>query len=151
LIFGSGFACLFAGSVGMVSLQSIDTRLRLHPNEGIRRSVRNSLVLGGCSGGLGGLFFVLVIMFFGHSDKALVIYGLIPGISVFHIIGLRSGGYAWMQHVVLRFFLRCAGVTPWNYPAFLDYAVERVFLRKVGGGYIFIHRLLLDYFANLDL
>jgi hypothetical protein len=30
---------------------------------------------------------------------------------------------------------------------FLDYAAERLFLRKVGGGYSFIHRLLQDYFA----
>ncbi|HYU75307.1 MAG TPA: hypothetical protein VEL31_21780 [Ktedonobacteraceae bacterium] len=29
-------------------------------------------------------------------------------------------------------------------------ATERILLRKVGGGYIFIHRLLLDYFASLD-
>jgi hypothetical protein len=32
---------------------------------------------------------------------------------------------------------------PWNYPRFLDYAAERILLRKVEGGYIFIHRLLL--------
>jgi hypothetical protein len=39
---------------------------------------------------------------------------------------------------------------PWNYPRFLDYAAERILLRKVGGGYIFVHRLLLEYFAALD-
>jgi hypothetical protein len=38
---------------------------------------------------------------------------------------------------------------PWNYAAFLDYAASRVFLRKVGGGYIFVHRMLLEYFAAL--
>ena len=37
----------------------------------------------------------------------------------------------------------CPGVT---YP-FLDYAAERLFLRKVGSGYLFVHRLLLEYFA----
>lgn len=36
-----------------------------------------------------------------------------------------------------------------NIIRFLDYATERIFLRKVGGGYIFIHRLLQDYFAEL--
>jgi hypothetical protein len=36
-----------------------------------------------------------------------------------------------------------------NYVKFLDYAEERIFLRKIGGGYIFIHRLLQDYFAAL--
>jgi hypothetical protein len=25
-----------------------------------------------------------------------------------------------------------------------------IFLRKVGGGYIFVHRLLLEYFASLE-
>lgn len=39
---------------------------------------------------------------------------------------------------------------PWIYPHFLDYAAERILLRKVGGGYIFVHRLLLEYFASAD-
>jgi hypothetical protein len=30
------------------------------------------------------------------------------------------------------------------------HAPERVFLRKVGGGYIFTHRLLMEYFATLE-
>jgi len=38
---------------------------------------------------------------------------------------------------------------PWNLGRFLDYAAERIFLQKVGGGYIFVHRLLQDYFASL--
>jgi len=28
----------------------------------------------------------------------------------------------------------------------LDYAADRIFLQKVGGGYIFIHRMLMEYF-----
>jgi len=32
---------------------------------------------------------------------------------------------------------------------FLDYCVDRIFLRRVGGGYIFIHRLLQEHFAVL--
>jgi hypothetical protein len=34
--------------------------------------------------------------------------------------------------------------------AFLDEAAERLLLRRVGSRYIFIHRLLLDYFASLE-
>jgi len=37
----------------------------------------------------------------------------------------------------------------WNVIRSLDYAAERIFLCKVGGGYIFIHRLLQDYFVSL--
>ena len=55
-----------------------------------------------------------------------------------------------IQHLVLRFILYCSGKMPWNYSRFLDYAAEHIFLRKVGGGYIFVHRLLLEYFAGLE-
>jgi hypothetical protein len=37
-----------------------------------------------------------------------------------------------------------------NLARFLDQATSLVFLRKVGGGYVFIHRLLLEYFAGGD-
>ena len=50
----------------------------------------------------------------------------------------------------LYFFFVQNSSAPWNYPAFLDYAAERVFLRKVGGGYMFIHRMLLEHFALLE-
>jgi len=63
---------------------------------------------------------------------------------------LSNGGAAYIQHAVLRTFLWRAGCIPWNHSRFLDYAAERILLRKVGGGYIFIHRLLLDYFASLE-
>lgn len=38
-----------------------------------------------------------------------------------------------------------------RYIDFLDYAVECLFLRRIGGDYIFVHRLLLDYFAAVEL
>jgi hypothetical protein len=38
---------------------------------------------------------------------------------------------------------------PLDYVRFLDYCAERIFLRKIGGGYVFVHRLLLEYFASL--
>jgi len=34
--------------------------------------------------------------------------------------------------------------------AFLDDATVRVLLRRVGGGYSFNHRLLMDYLADRD-
>jgi hypothetical protein len=46
--------------------------------------------------------------------------------------------------------LRLNGSAPLNYVRFLDCAAGRIFLRKVGGGYIFVHRLLLEYFASLE-
>ncbi|NER99756.1 MAG: hypothetical protein F6J86_39110, partial [Symploca sp. SIO1B1] len=56
-------------------------------------------------------------------------------------------GIACMQHLSLRLVLYCNGYIPWNYARFLDYTTRLIFLQKVGGGYIFIHRLLLEHFA----
>ncbi len=39
---------------------------------------------------------------------------------------------------------------PWNLVQFLDEATDCILLRRVGGGYSFVHRLILDYFASLD-
>ena len=72
-----------------------------------------------------------------------LIGGLIFGLSFF-------GGQAFIQHFTLRFVLYRYNHTPWNYVRFLDYATERIFLRKVGAGYIFIHRLLLEHFAAME-
>jgi hypothetical protein len=34
--------------------------------------------------------------------------------------------------------------------ALFGYAADRIYLRKAGGGYIFIHRMLMEYFAALE-
>jgi hypothetical protein len=65
-------------------------------------------------------------------------------------IGLGSGGTAFIQHFTLRLILHRTGQLPWHLVPFLNYCVDRIFLRRVGGGYIFIHRYLLEYFASLE-
>jgi hypothetical protein len=65
-------------------------------------------------------------------------------------IALWAGGRAAPQHLVLRLLLVRNRAAPWKYVRFLDEASDRLLLRKVGGGYVFVHRLLLDYFADLN-
>lgn len=60
------------------------------------------------------------------------------------------GGYVTIKHYILRFLLWRSNHLPWDLARFLNYATERVFLRKVGGGYIFVHRSLLEHFAELS-
>ncbi len=62
---------------------------------------------------------------------------------------LRYGGLDMIEHYTLRVILWRKGYAPRRYAHFLDYATKLVFLRKVGGGYIFIHRLLLEHFAAM--
>ena len=56
----------------------------------------------------------------------------------------------FLQHYTLRFWLARSGVFPWRVIPFLEDTTTRILLRRVGGGYQFTHRLLLDYFADLD-
>ena len=109
------------------------------PNQGIWMSLRNSFFI---------MFFWLLILGMITVTFQLPLYWSLT-IAVF--LGICSpGGFACIQHFVLRIVLYRSGKIPWNYARFLDYATERIFLQKVGGGYIFIHRLLLDHFASLE-
>jgi hypothetical protein len=111
---------------------------RTAPNDGIRRSGRSALVGGGLGGLLGGLVGGLV-------DGS---FGVLFGGAIFAVIlGMLNGGQACLQHLLLRALLWWNNCAPWHYVRFLDYAAERILLRKVGGGYLFVHRLLLEYFA----
>jgi hypothetical protein len=93
------------------------------------------LILGLIVGLLFGLHFGLI---FG------LISGLIPGL----IVGLNRGGSAVIKHYALRLTL-WEEHPPFKFVNFLDDCARLILLKKVGGGYIFIHRMLLEYFADL--
>jgi hypothetical protein len=76
----------------------------------------------------------------------MIFIGLVVGM----IAGLLNGGGGVIQHFILRILLYRTGSVPWKYATFLNYCVDHIILRKVGSSYIFIHRLLLEYFASLD-
>lgn len=79
------------------------------------------------------------------------IYALIAGLAFGIATASSSSWVDCLRHLVLRKLLWRRGSIPRNYAHFLDYAVERIFLRKIGSGYIFVHRLLLEYFAISEL
>lgn len=152
---------------GGLSRDRLDKRNILKPNQGIWTSARNSVSLGLFSwllfglffGGIYGVLLRLVLQTLGvpyteyggplPKDGGLVT-GLAGGLAVGAGFWVVNGGVACIQHLLLRIFLWRAGYTPWNYSRFLDSAAARILLHKVGGGYIFVHRLLLDYFASLE-
>src|SRR5262249_3791629 len=76
-----------------------------------------------------------------------LVVGLVFGLAFGLVNGLMAGGESCLKHVVLRLWLIRNGSPPWNVVRFLDYAAERILLRKVGVGYAFIHRMLLECFA----
>ena len=58
------------------------------------------------------------------------------------------GGIACIEHAYLRYSLWRRGAIPLNYVHFLEFAAKRILLRRIGGGYIFVHQLLLEHFAE---
>jgi hypothetical protein len=128
-----------------------EVQAKLTPNQGIWRSAR-SAILGGV---VGALVFGLVHEFVFQStwpfDNIFVQpVGMLVDMGFFGVVfGLASGGYACFSHSALRLVLWRADALPLRTISFLDYATERIFLRRVGGGYIFVHRLLQEYFAGV--
>ncbi len=141
--------------MGLSNLLEKQTLIR--PNQGIYNSARNSIVVGLISGIFVGLLIGLLIgLVIGLLNLPIggvlvgTFVGLVAGLLIGLSIGLTNGGVACIQYIILRLFLWGGGYVPLGYVRFLDYAAERILLRKVGGGYIFAHRLLLDYFVSLD-
>jgi hypothetical protein len=60
------------------------------------------------------------------------------------------GSSAVIKQHALRLTLWRSGYTPFKFIKFLDHCAKLNVLKKVGGGYIFIHRMLLEYFAALN-
>ncbi|QJB29403.1 NACHT domain-containing protein [Limnospira fusiformis SAG 85.79] len=59
--------------------------------------------------------------------------------------------YNLFRRLILRLILGLTGQMPWNITRFLDYCTERLILQRVGNRYRFIHRLVQEHFANLEI
>jgi hypothetical protein len=133
---------LIYGIIKGVSGETLPKDAHVKPNQGIWRSVYNSIYIALITGLFTGLIVGLVTRpFLG------LFYGLYFGL----VMGLQHGGIAAIRHGVLRLVLWRVGFIPWNYIRFLDYTTERILMRQVGGNYIFIHRLLLEHFATINI
>jgi hypothetical protein len=138
-------AGLIAGLTVGLSRGQLAERFMLSPNEGIRRSRANGLLAGLLVGLLVGLptgllFWLLIGPYTG------LLVGLLTGPRT----GLSAGLDAVLEHYTLRISLACFSPFPLKAIPFLEDATACILLRRVGGGYSFTHRLLLDHFADMD-
>jgi hypothetical protein len=62
-----------------------------------------------------------------------------------------GGGAELIKYLLLRFIIGFSGYFPWNITRFLDYCTDRLILQRVGNRYRFIHRLVQEHFANLEI
>jgi hypothetical protein len=167
MFYGLSIGLLYKLTIGIAAgLSGGEITEKNVPNEGIHRSARMAvssglgaaLLVGLGAGLLVGLIVELAAAPPGSPIAGLpawlgagLLAGLLAGPFVGVPTGFRYGGRAFLQHLVLRLSLRYYDCIPRGYVAFLGYAAERLFLRRVGGGYIFKHRLLQDHFATMYL
>jgi hypothetical protein len=129
----------------------LDDRERLHPNEGIRRSMRNAIFAACLGGPVGGIMSGLISGLAFYLGGVAGWLSLGAGFAIIFTIGigfefwLFYGGVPYIEHHLIRRTLQYEDYMPRSL-AFFEYGVERILLQRVGGGYIFIHRLLLEHF-----
>ncbi|OCQ94784.1 NTPase (NACHT family) [Nostoc sp. MBR 210] len=156
LIFG-----LIAGLIdGLIEGLKEELKVRSQPNQGIWHSLQSMLWTTALSYPLGviGIMAVPVARRVAIKHDWLDLPGilfrnypqyLLPGLFTALLLGFSAGGgLACVQHFCLRLVLWQSGAIPWNLAQFLNYCVERRLLLRVGGRYRFLHRELLDHFAN---
>lgn len=129
------------------------------PNQGIHQSLRSarfSLVVSGLACGMIFLgqrvLLALAVMLLDGVDP-LARWWLYPfsfltfGLFIGGIAALRYGGGSVVQHYILRALLALDGVLPWKLTELLEQAVSLTLLRRAGSGYLFPHRVFLEFFA----
>src|SRR5450755_687675 len=155
--------------------EHIEDQDRHQFNQGIHRSLRNgaliSLISTSIIAGMGVLSYGLsdalstgmsdalsngltsgIDFGLSHVQEGLsqgLSYLWIPLISGAVVTWAISGGLTILQHYLIRWFLARSRSFPWRAQEFLDDATARMLLQRIGGGYRFMHRRLLDFFAGL--
>ncbi|MGK7957720.1 MAG: NACHT domain-containing NTPase [Crocosphaera sp.] len=151
------FSILTIFILGGIKIETSTTKT-VFPNQGIWQSLKNIFPLSILGIFLGtSAYFILLLSFLIPTANELKPTLTSPELSYLAYmileggvipLGLLAGG-ACIKHLILRIILYCNHYIPWNYASFLDYASDRIFLRKVGGSYIFVHRMLQEHFARM--
>ena len=177
LIVGPPIGLFFGKLIGQIAGLVVGTNLGLliglrnkpnaqttYPEQGISFSIKNFVFIFGVIGPMCGLVSVINIWLYSEVYGGLLaglivslegnlfpwLYlGVTAGMLAGLIGGLRLGGLAIIQYYAFRFILTRNNLLPWRLVPFLDHCVDLIFLRRVGGGYIFIHRLLMEHFAEM--
>lgn len=150
--------CLFGGAVLAVvaAIEPGQRETRVRPNEGIRRSLWYATLLPACVMPPTIMMVTLTLLppegemsadliRTGYPKLAFALYaGTFESLVLF----MLYGGVAVLFHLAVRGCLAIRTPLSFSLVPFLDDCVRRGLLRRVGGGYMFLHRTLLDHFAD---
>lgn len=136
-------------------LTAVSRTDKARPNQGIRISFFNGLRCIATAGiVLAALVWFMTGVMIGTLENSSLGSALMSAwkvaIPIFLLVGFCYGWLDVVHHWVLRLLLAWRQVMPLRAIQFLDYSCDLIFLQRVGGGYIFIHRLVLEYFASLQ-
>lgn len=150
-------------TLGLINaLKDSEVEEKTIPNQGIWKSAINAGVTGVIS------WLILVPIYWLNSNLITTIFwGMIkqledwsrsslvdlitPSLRWGLMLGLVfGGGVACIRHFSLRLILHRNNYIPWNYAEFLNFASDRLLMKKIGGGYIFFHRMLLEHFDRMN-
>jgi MFS family permease len=146
LVIGPPAAFIGAMAAGVRRTEYVRSHLR--PNQGFFEARRNAIVLGLAVLLSIGLVSLSTGLFFPSIFNLSLAVGVGFGLPLAMSTALYAGGGVCIQHIVLRLLLMRQGNIPGNVTRFLDWAVDHIFMRRTGGGYIFLHRTLMDYFCG---
>ena len=132
---------------GGVTVKSISQTL--FPGQRLQLSIKNFILAFLGFGMVNSILWGVVLLRSGEKTMVWLIGGLVIGLLAGLSSGLKFGGKAIFQHYALRFIIARNDLLPWRLIPFLDYCVDRIFLHRVGGGYSFKHRLLMEHFAAM--
>ena len=154
------WAALLAAAGGALGafeagLRPGDLRLRMAPGQGVGQSLRSGVVVMTRVMVLAGVLLSVALGAASLLNGGDVILAAAPWLLWLLLylglgFALAYGQLAYYQHARLRRILYDRGHIADDYPAFLNQTAERNLLRKVGGGYTFVHALLLQYFGKRD-
>jgi hypothetical protein len=133
-----GLMGVIAGLRSPYVTEELTANLRRKPGDGFRHSLRNALIGGAWCAAL----FILLDL--AATGTIRIAGATAPAL----VTALFAGGLYCIQNVAIRWRLSQTQLAPFKYVQFLDEACERVFLRRVDGGYMFVHRLLMEHLAG---
>ncbi len=147
LIVGLIYVLMLGWMLRQLSMRSTqEFQNKTYPNQGIWNSLKNVVTIGLMSSPL----LALLIWIWKEVNDFRWLHTLIPVIGIAFVSKMLRSEIPVIQNISLRLVLWKKGYAPWNYARFLDYATNRLFLQRVGGGYRFIHDLLREHFKTTD-
>ena len=158
LIVGLMVGVIWSLSLGIIRYitvgLNVDIQTRIHPNQGIKNSIKNMVVLGTIIA----IFSFPVGCFLKHlltkyqvdcNQIHVIVFVFLSSLMYFGF--MSGGGYPFIEHITLRIVLAWNRYVPFRFDLLLDYCTERLLMQRIGGRYRFMHKLLQDHFAKMKL